>query len=568
MADYLVTDTELTSIANAIRTKGDTNGTLSFPSGFISAINNISSTPAVSTGSVLVLDDLDIINGLYIDTDGSEVSYGTWSATNYTEVTGNKLVFYSYENSGGNYSAFYSSNYTFISSFSYYEGINEINVPNNATYFRISFATEYNQGLTVYKQVQQTFQETTNKLSPKDVNFYDYDGTIVYAYTAAEFAQLTALPPNPVHTGLISQGWNWKLSKAKEFVAAYGKIDIGEMYITDDDATRLDIYINNSAIAETPLYFTQTVSQGVTIDWGDNTSTTTVSGTGAVNTSHTYAAPGYYTISMSCTSGIMNFGDGNITTGTYHKIGIFGSIAANNLYNYAKLQHLFLGKIEDIANESFAVCRNLKTVTLPFGLINIRCAAFAGAGNLLHITIPITLRNLYYYSFGYYGGFEDSFYIEEGGPKTISFSEKYTWFGMYAFLRCYQLERVILPYTCPEHEYYEGGAFQACYSLTEIIIPEGAYSLSWNIFSYVLSLTSITIPASVSHIGEVVFYRNYALKEIHMKGTEPPTIEDNAITIPQTCTIYVPKSTGHTVLNAYKAATNWSTLASQIQEEP
>lgn len=42
MANYLTTDTELTSVANAIRTKGGTSASLTFPSGFISAIQNIS----------------------------------------------------------------------------------------------------------------------------------------------------------------------------------------------------------------------------------------------------------------------------------------------------------------------------------------------------------------------------------------------------------------------------------------------------------------------------------------------------------------------------------------------
>lgn len=41
MADYLVTDTELTSVADAIRTKGGTSAQLSFPTGFIQAINDI-----------------------------------------------------------------------------------------------------------------------------------------------------------------------------------------------------------------------------------------------------------------------------------------------------------------------------------------------------------------------------------------------------------------------------------------------------------------------------------------------------------------------------------------------
>ena len=46
MANYLVTDTELTSVANAIRTKGGTTAQLSFPTGFVSAVNAISSSDA------------------------------------------------------------------------------------------------------------------------------------------------------------------------------------------------------------------------------------------------------------------------------------------------------------------------------------------------------------------------------------------------------------------------------------------------------------------------------------------------------------------------------------------
>ena len=42
MANYIVTDTELTSIADAIRTKGGTSASLTFPTGFVTAIGNIS----------------------------------------------------------------------------------------------------------------------------------------------------------------------------------------------------------------------------------------------------------------------------------------------------------------------------------------------------------------------------------------------------------------------------------------------------------------------------------------------------------------------------------------------
>lgn len=66
-----------------------------------------------------------------------------------------------------------------------------------------------------------------NKTEVNDVNFIDCDGTIVYAYTAAEFANLTEMPANPTHGGLTSQGWNWTLAKAQAYVAKYGNLWIG-----------------------------------------------------------------------------------------------------------------------------------------------------------------------------------------------------------------------------------------------------------------------------------------------------------------------------------------------------
>ena len=43
MADYVVNENDLTSIADAIRTKSGTTASLSFPTEFVSAIENISS---------------------------------------------------------------------------------------------------------------------------------------------------------------------------------------------------------------------------------------------------------------------------------------------------------------------------------------------------------------------------------------------------------------------------------------------------------------------------------------------------------------------------------------------
>lgn len=74
MADYLVTDTELKSVADAIRTKGGTTEKLAFPTGFISAVESIPSggelpeltTPA-EVGNVLAGKE-------YIDGNGNKKS--------------------------------------------------------------------------------------------------------------------------------------------------------------------------------------------------------------------------------------------------------------------------------------------------------------------------------------------------------------------------------------------------------------------------------------------------------------------------------------------------------------
>lgn len=71
MANYLTTDTELTSIANAIRTKGGTSSSLTYPAGFVSAID------AIPTGG-----GSSDVNVIFIDYDGTVVDTKTKAEIN------------------------------------------------------------------------------------------------------------------------------------------------------------------------------------------------------------------------------------------------------------------------------------------------------------------------------------------------------------------------------------------------------------------------------------------------------------------------------------------------------
>ena len=66
--DYLVSDTDLTSVADAIRAKGGTSAQLSFPNGFNTAIANIPSggSSDFTTCTITVINDSEEAYDLYI----------------------------------------------------------------------------------------------------------------------------------------------------------------------------------------------------------------------------------------------------------------------------------------------------------------------------------------------------------------------------------------------------------------------------------------------------------------------------------------------------------------------
>lgn len=77
-----------------------------------------------------------------------------------------------------------------------------------------------------------------------------------------------------------------------------------------------------------------------------------------------------------------------------------------------------------------------------------------------------------------------------------------------------------------------------------------------------------TIPSTVTSTSSNTFLA-CGYPEFHFLGTTPPTAGASTIfTKSDDLKIYVPYSVDHSVLNAYKTATNWSTFADYIYEEP
>ena len=305
-------------------------------------------------------------------------------------------------------------------------------------------------------------------VAPNDVNFLDYDGTIVASYTAADFANLSALPQNPSHDGLTAQGWNYTLANAKTYVASYGKLDIGQMYITDDGKTRLYITIAAEGRMTVPLYWSQTVANGVTINWGDGSSAETFSGTGNKNTTHEYAAIGDYVISLAvatgCTLGLGNGTD--IAT-------VLGG-GNNGMVYQNMLKKVEIGSgVTSISNNAFRNCYSLSTVVIPQGITTISIYAFTSCYSLSSVVIP-------------------------QGITTIS---------SYAFYNCYSLAYVVIPQGVTS---IGDSAFSVCYSLSSVVIPQGVTSIGDSAFQncYGMALYDFTACTSVPTLSNSNAFSN------------------------------------------------------------
>ena len=132
----------------------------------------------------------------------------------------------------------------------------------------------------------------------KDVIFIDYDGTVLYQYTAEEFLALTAMPANPTgRTGFVAQGWNWSLADAQDYVERYGSHCIGQMYDTVDGSTLINVTLDG-VILNVGLVFSRYSGSDsdITIDWGDGTEETTAR-------THIYASAGTYDIHIKTANG-------------------------------------------------------------------------------------------------------------------------------------------------------------------------------------------------------------------------------------------------------------------------
>ena len=364
---------------------------------------------------------------------------------------------------------------------------------------------------------------TITATTPKDVNFYDYDGTLLYSYTLEEIHALTALPDGPTHDGLVFDGWNHSLESVK---SSTRPMNIGAMYSTDDGTTRIYIRLEDG---RTSPMLGICPNGTVTVDWGDGTEPDILTGTSLTTVkwtpTHNYASPGDYVIKLTVEGEAQLYG--SKSTDVYAYILGYSSTAdsRNQVYRNSILK-VEIGAGIHIGDYAFRNCSSLSSITTPNGVTSIGVNAFYNCYSLSSIIIP-------------------------NGVTSI---------GSYAFYDCYSLSSIIIPNSVTS---IGDNTFQYCYSLSSIIIPNGVTSIGQNMFQYCYSLSSIIIPNGVTSIVSGAFHScsGIAYYDFTALSAVPTLSSTNAFArISADCEIRVPAA----LADEWKAATNWATYADYI----
>ena len=359
-------------------------------------------------------------------------------------------------------------------------------------------------------------------VSEKDVNFYDYDGTCLYAYSVEEAQALTELPKLPEHDGLICQGWNWNLDDIKAHNRA---VNVGAMYITDDGTTRIYITLHEG---RTSPMLGVSVTGTVTVDWGDGTEPDVLTSSPYAamkwTPNHDYAAAGDYVIQLTV-DGTMRFsGDSMSNTGAYLLRHANASDSRNKAY-FSAIRKVEIGDNVSLNSYAFHGCRSLESVTIPNSVTTIPQTVFGGCDSLASVTIP----------------------------------DSVTTFGTSLFVNCDSLRSVVIPNSV---EAITNQCFYGCYSLASVTIPDSVKHIDGSAFRDCNTLTSVTIPDGVS-LASQAFYNCVSIRYYDFtKHIAVPTIADTYAFngIATDCEIRVPAA----LYDEWIAATNWATYASKI----
>ena len=380
----------------------------------------------------------------------------------------------------------------------------------------------------------------------KDVNFYDCDGTLLHAYTKAEFLALEALPELPTRAGLTCQGWNKTLSGMQTYVTNNNQDNAGATYITADRSTKLYLFVATGAkLPDLKINVYMDPNSSATVDWGDGT-------TGALNNTSPTAFNDVCAVKNDYQA---------VDEDTVYCVRIIGGRfslgkstgSGNTLFNASPvLLKAEIGEnCHSISANAFNGCYSLKSVIIPQNVTSMASNTFYNCYSLKLVIIPQNVTSI-----------GNSQFYDCNSLTLVIFPHSITDIYPNSFYDCGSLESVVLPHGVTKIWQY---SFSNCSALTSAIIPHGNIVIDSGVFSNCNSLTSIVIPQGVTSIGTYAFSNCQNLYSVDLSAittsAQIPSLS-NSNAFPNTVTAFYVRDLN--MAAEFASATNWSAFASKF----
>ena len=272
----------------------------------------------------------------------------------------------------------------------------------------------------------------------------------------------------------------------------------------------------------------------------------------------------------------------------------------NNAFSYCSgLTNITIpNNVTSIEEYAFSCCDGLASVVIGNGVTCIGNNAFDGCSGLINITIGNSVTSIGNGAFYGCNAIEklelncpeiDSWFRDEQSIKEVTLGNSVTNIGEFAFYGCSGITDITIPNSVasvgrwafektawydnqPDGIVYAGKVLykykETMPENTDITIKEGTLGITSAAFQYCSGLTSITIPNSVSNIGERAFEGCYALKKINsFISAENLFVPDDYAfegVNKETCTLYVPEGD----VSAYQSTAGWNEFEHIVDFDP
>ena len=228
------------------------------------------------------------------------------------------------------------------------------------------------------------------------------------------------------------------------------------------------------------------------------------------------------------------------------------AIGKGAFYSCSKLSSVTIpNSVTSIGDDAFSGCSSLTSVTIPNSVTAIGSSAFHSCYGLTSVTIPNSVTSIGSGAFASCSKLE-TIYVDPANVKFSSIDGILYNKDASTLLCCPGGKTTV---TIPNSVTSIGDlAFYSCYGLTSVTIPNSVTAIGKEAFSGCSGLTSVTIGNAVTSIGKEAFYWCSKLETMYVQCEVPikcdPGFEDNVL---KNAILYVPTGT----LAAYEKVDPW-----------